>query len=246
MPGRFHGQGSLHPGHLPAQLQRWGHVRQLDRVSRELLARAVLEGRGGTRRRALLTIDLDHRPSARPTDWPRRAPATTAIPASGAITRCWPSPPAPATVLMARLREGRANTARGAAHFLRETVSRVRYAGASGQLTARADSGFYTRPGVGSAVVPGSAGPYRGRRPVAGWMSASPSPSASTKACGTSSRRFPRRTGRRSPTGWTAPPMWRRPAPTVTPTYTPFHDDPPRHRNPPSPTPHRCGSSSGG
>ena len=47
-------------------------------------------------------------------------------------------------VLMARLREGRANTARGAAHFLRETVGRVRYAGATGQLTVRADSGFYT------------------------------------------------------------------------------------------------------
>ena len=46
-------------------------------------------------------------------------------------------------VLMARLREGRANTARGAAHFLRETVARVRDAGASGQLTVRADSGFY-------------------------------------------------------------------------------------------------------
>ena len=47
-------------------------------------------------------------------------------------------------VLMARLRKGRANTARGAAHFLRETVSRVRYAGATGPLTVRADSGFYT------------------------------------------------------------------------------------------------------
>ena len=45
---------------------------------------------------------------------------------------------------MSRLREGRANTVHGAAHFLRETVSRVRYAGASGQLTMRADSGFYT------------------------------------------------------------------------------------------------------
>ena len=44
---------------------------------------------------------------------------------------------------MSRLREGRANTARGAAHFLRETVGRVRYAGARGQLTVRADSGFY-------------------------------------------------------------------------------------------------------
>ena len=45
---------------------------------------------------------------------------------------------------MARLREGRANTARGAAHFLRETISRVRYAGAKGQLRVLADSGFYT------------------------------------------------------------------------------------------------------
>ena len=47
-------------------------------------------------------------------------------------------------VLMCRLRKGRANTARGAANFLRETVSRVRYAGATGPLTMRADSGFYT------------------------------------------------------------------------------------------------------
>ena len=45
---------------------------------------------------------------------------------------------------MARLREVRANTARGGAHFLRETVGWVRYGGASGQLTVRADSGFYT------------------------------------------------------------------------------------------------------
>ena len=45
---------------------------------------------------------------------------------------------------MSRLREGRANTVRGAAHFLCETVGRVRYGGARGQLTVRADSGFYT------------------------------------------------------------------------------------------------------
>ena len=47
-------------------------------------------------------------------------------------------------VLMARLRASRAHTARGAAHFLQETVGRVCYAGATGQLTVRADSGFYT------------------------------------------------------------------------------------------------------
>ena len=45
---------------------------------------------------------------------------------------------------MSRLREGRANTARGAAHFLGEAAGRVRHAGASGRLTLRADSGLYT------------------------------------------------------------------------------------------------------
>ena len=46
-------------------------------------------------------------------------------------------------VLMARPSRSRAITARGAGHFLRETLGRVRYGGARGQLTVRADSGFY-------------------------------------------------------------------------------------------------------
>ena len=48
-------------------------------------------------------------------------------------------------VLMTRLRKGRANTTWGAANFLGETVSRVRYAGATGPLTVRADCGFCTQ-----------------------------------------------------------------------------------------------------
>ena len=68
------------------------------------------------------------------------------------------------------LRKGRANTARGAAHFLRETVGRVRYAGARGQLTVRAEAASISAPWSRSA---------------ARWMSATPSPSASTPACGT-------------------------------------------------------------
>ena len=70
--------------------------------------------------------------------------AATATPALVAITRCWPLPPAPARCCWPGCARGRANTARGAAHFLRETVGRVRYGGARGQLTVRADSGFYT------------------------------------------------------------------------------------------------------
>ena len=55
-------------------------------------------------------------------------------------------------VLMARLREGRANTARGAAHFLRETVSRVRW-GPAVQLTMRAISTPWRAAGWMSAGI---------------------------------------------------------------------------------------------
>ena len=120
---------------------RWGHVRQLDRVSRELLARAWQAGAGPGD--APFTIDLDSticetyglaKEGARHHGY-TGARGYHPLLAVAAGT---------GDVLMARLREGRANTARGAAHFLRETVGRVRYGGARGQLTLRADSGFYT------------------------------------------------------------------------------------------------------
>ena len=120
---------------------RWGHVRQLDRVSRELLARAWAAGAGPGD--APFTIDLDSticetyglaKEGARHHGY-TGARGYHPLLAVAAGT---------GDVLMSRLREGRANTARGGAHFLRETVGRVRYGGARGQLTVRADSGFYT------------------------------------------------------------------------------------------------------
>ena len=119
---------------------RWGHARQLDRVTRELLARAWAAGAGPGEEP--LTIDLDStlcetyglaKEGARQPGYSGARgyhPLLAVAAGSG-------------EVLMARLREGRAHTARGAAHFLRETVARVREAGAPGQLTVRADSGFY-------------------------------------------------------------------------------------------------------
>ena len=119
---------------------RWGHVRQLDRVSRQLLALAWSAGAGPGD--APLTIDLDSticetyglaKEGARHHGYTGQRgyhPLLAIAAGTG-------------DVLMCRLRQGRANTARGAAHFLRETVGRVRYAGASGPLTVRADSGFY-------------------------------------------------------------------------------------------------------
>ena len=75
---------------------RWGHVRQLDRVSREALAQAWAFGAGPGD--DPLTIDLDsiRRRRTRPTGWRRRAHANTATPASGAITRSSPWPRVPA------------------------------------------------------------------------------------------------------------------------------------------------------
>jgi hypothetical protein len=119
---------------------RWGHVRQLDRVSRELLGRAWAAGAGPGE--APFTIDLDS-----------TICETYGLAKEGATgftyTRVRGYHPLLAVaagtgdVLMARLRGGNANSGRSAGHFLRETVGRVRSAGATGQLTMRADSGFY-------------------------------------------------------------------------------------------------------
>ena len=73
---------------------RWGHVRQLDRVSRELLARAWQAGAGPGD--VPFTIDLDST-ICETYGLDKEGHATTAIPASGAITRCWLSPPEPET-----------------------------------------------------------------------------------------------------------------------------------------------------
>ena len=111
------------------------------RVSRELLARAWAAGAGPGD--GPLTINLDSticetyglaKEGARHHGYTGKRGYHPLL-AIAAVT---------GDVLMSRLREGRANTARGAAHFLRETVGRVRYGGASGQLTVRTDSGFYT------------------------------------------------------------------------------------------------------
>ncbi|MBF6558227.1 MAG: IS1380 family transposase [Acidimicrobiales bacterium] len=121
---------------------RWGHVRQLDRVSRELLARAWTAGAGPGS--TPLTIDLDS-----------TICETYGLAKDGARHHTYTHvrgyhpllaiAAGTGDVLMARLREGRTNTVRGAAHFLVETIGRVRSAGATGQLTMRADSGFYAR-----------------------------------------------------------------------------------------------------
>ena len=118
----------------------WGHARQLDHVSAEVLARAWQVGAGPGD--AAVTIDVDSsihetyglkkQGGARFTHTKVRGyhPLYAVIAGTGDIVH-------------SRLRGGNANSGRGAASFLTETFNRVRAAGASGPLTVRADSGFY-------------------------------------------------------------------------------------------------------
>ena len=95
---------------------RWGHVRQLDRVSRQLLARSWAAGAGPGD--APFTIDLDSticetyrlaKEGARHHGYTGKLgyhPLLAVAAGTG-------------DVLMSRLREGKANTVRGAAHSLK-------------------------------------------------------------------------------------------------------------------------------
>ena len=146
---------------------RWGHVRQLDRVSRELLARAWQAGAGPGD--APLTIDLDS-----------TICETYGLAKEGArhhgYTGARGYHPLLATaagtgdVLMSRLREGRATPPAAP-----PTSCGRRWGGC-----ATAGPEDNSQCGPTAASIPTLSFPPAGR-----WMSASPSPSASAPACGT-------------------------------------------------------------
>jgi hypothetical protein len=118
----------------------FGHVRQLDQLTEQILTRAWAAGAGPAD--GPMTMDLDstvcevhgyHKQGAAYgyTHTLGYHPLVASRADSG-------------EVLHARQRTGRANTARGAARFVDELAARVRRAGATGELTMRADSGFWS------------------------------------------------------------------------------------------------------
>ena len=118
----------------------FGHVRQLDKVTGEILSRAWTTGAGPGD--GPLTVDVDsticevhgyHKQGAC-YGYTRRLGYHPLL-AFRAET---------GEVLHARLRKGSANTARGILRFVDELVARLRRAGASGELTFRMDSGFWS------------------------------------------------------------------------------------------------------
>ena len=118
----------------------FGHVRQLDKVAEVLLGRAWAAGAGPGD--GPLTIDVDSTIT--------EVHGYQKQGAAFGYTRVRGLHPIVATraetgeVLHCRQRKGSANTSRGGVRFLDETVARVRRAGATGQVTLRADSGFFS------------------------------------------------------------------------------------------------------
>jgi hypothetical protein len=118
----------------------FGHVRQLDRLSELLLTRAWAAGAGPGNDD--LVIDVDST-ICEVHGYAKQGSAY-------GYTRQLGYHPILATradtgeILHTRMRKGSANTARGAQRFVRETIGRVRRAGATGRLTLRADSGFWS------------------------------------------------------------------------------------------------------
>lgn len=119
----------------------FNHARQLDAVTRRLLARAASAGAhpgiGSS-----VTVDIDStlcetyglgKDGAREVMRTGRRgyhPLVAVIAGTGDIAH-------------ARLRRGRSNDATAAPVFIKETISRLRQAGAAGEIVLRADSGFY-------------------------------------------------------------------------------------------------------
>ena len=118
----------------------FGHIRQLDAVLSRVLGRAWKAGAGPGNKP--LVVDLDS------TICEVHGKQKQA--AGYGYTRVLGYHPLLATragtgeVLFARMRRGSANTARGVVRFVDELVATLKQAGATGALTVRADSGFWS------------------------------------------------------------------------------------------------------
>jgi hypothetical protein len=135
----------------------FGNVRQLDAVSREVRARLWAAGAGPHQLGQRLFIDVDSTIAA------AYGLAKQGVsfgytkvrgyhPLIAAVTEPGNAP----DVLHTRLREGRANTARGAAGFVAESLARARAGGATGELVVRTDGGFYNHALVAACVRAGA------------------------------------------------------------------------------------------
>jgi hypothetical protein len=118
----------------------FGHVRQLEAVVGQALTRAW--GLGAGPGDAPLVIDIDS--TICEVDGKHKQGAGYGYTHKLGYHPLLATRADSGEVLHARMRKGQANTQRGARRFIDEVVARVRRAGATGQLTVRVDSGFWS------------------------------------------------------------------------------------------------------
>jgi hypothetical protein len=130
----------------------WGNVRQLGRVSRQLLAelarRADLLPGAGT----LAFIDVDstqrrvygHAKQGAAFGHTKIQGKTVLVRGLNALAATVSTPQAAPVIAATRLRGGNASSARGAASLAAEAISAAREAGCAGIIVVRADSAYYS------------------------------------------------------------------------------------------------------
>jgi hypothetical protein len=117
----------------------FGQVRQLDKVISELLRRAWSLGAGPPDD---LVIDMDS--TICEVFGKQKQGATYGYTKRLGLHPLIATRADTGEILHARMREGKAHSQRGASRFVSELIARVRRCGANGQLTLRADSGFFS------------------------------------------------------------------------------------------------------
>ncbi|MFC0863223.1 IS1380 family transposase [Sphaerimonospora cavernae] len=136
----------------------WGNVRQIEKVSRELLGRLaahtpLLPGAGTV---AFLDVDSMQK---RTYGYNKQGAAFghTKIQGKSVLVRglnvlasVLSTPLAAPVITGTRLRGGKANSARGAESFVAESITAARAAGATGILVVRGDSAFYAAGVIGA------------------------------------------------------------------------------------------------
>lgn len=118
----------------------FGHVRQLDALTERLLTAAWAAGAGPGA--APLVIDVDS--TICQTHGYAKQGATYGYTRQRGYHPLLATRADTGEILHARMRKGSANSSRGAQRFVRETIRRVRRAGATGPIVLRADSAFWS------------------------------------------------------------------------------------------------------
>lgn len=118
----------------------FGHVRQLDALTERLLTAAWAAGAGPGA--APLVIDVDS--TICQTHGYAKQGATYGYTRQRGYHPLLATRADTGEILHARMRKGSANSSRGAQRFVRETIRRVRRAGATGPIVLRADSALWS------------------------------------------------------------------------------------------------------